>query len=86
VCTTDPKEPQNIISQIKHNQRLFPIGRLDKASHGLIFLTNDGDIVNKVLRAGNNHEKEYIVSLNKPINNAFFTENENGYSHLRNGN
>jgi 23S rRNA pseudouridine2604 synthase len=71
VCTTDLKEPKNIIHQIRHPQRLFPIGRLDKASHGLIFLTNDGDMVNKLLRAGNNHEKEYIVSVNKPITQAF---------------
>ena len=78
VCTTDLKEPKNIISQIKHNQRLFPIGRLDKASHGLIFLTNDGDIVNKVLRAGNNHEKEYIVSLNKPITDVFLQKMRTG--------
>lgn len=78
VCTTDLKEPKNIINQISHPQRLFPIGRLDKASHGLIFLTNDGDIVNKVLRAGNNHEKEYIVSVNKPINEGFLQKMKSG--------
>lgn len=78
VCTTDLKEPKNIINQIRHPQRLFPIGRLDKASHGLIFLTNDGDIVNKVLRAGNNHEKEYIVTLNKPFNDFFLTQMRTG--------
>jgi 23S rRNA pseudouridine2604 synthase len=78
VCTTDLKEPKNIINQISHPQRLFPIGRLDKASHGLIFLTNDGDIVNKVLRAGNNHEKEYIVSVNKPINEIFLQKMRSG--------
>lgn len=71
VCTTDHKERQNIISYINHPQRLFPIGRLDKPSQGLIFLTNDGDIVNKILRAGNNHDKEYIVGVNKPITAAF---------------
>ncbi|MCL4109851.1 UNVERIFIED_CONTAM: hypothetical protein GTU68_028760 [Idotea baltica] len=71
VCTTDLSEKKNIINQIKHKQRLFPIGRLDKPSQGLIFLTNDGDIVNKILRAGNNHDKEYIVSVNKPITPAF---------------
>jgi len=78
VCTTDLKEPKNIINQIRHPQRLFPIGRLDKASHGLIFLTNDGDIVNKVLRAGNNHEKEYLVSLNKPVTEAFLKKMRTG--------
>jgi len=62
VCTTDLKEPKNIVDFINHPQRLFPVGRLDKPSQGLIFLTNDGDIVNKILRAGNNHEKEYILS------------------------
>ena len=69
VCTTDRRvEPDNIIDFIKYPKRIFPIGRLDKPSEGLIFLTNDGDIVNKILRAKNNHEKEYIVSFNRPIN------------------
>lgn len=71
VCTTDLRENKNIISYINHPQRLFPIGRLDKPSEGLIFLTNDGDIVNKILRAGNNHEKEYIVSVKQPITSEF---------------
>jgi 23S rRNA pseudouridine2604 synthase len=71
VCTTDLKEPKNIIDFINHPQRLFPVGRLDKPSQGLIFLTNDGDIVNKILRAGNNHEKEYIVSVKQPITSKF---------------
>lgn len=71
VCTTDLKEPKNIVDFISHPQRLFPIGRLDKPSQGLIFLTNDGDIVNKILRAGNNHEKEYIVSVRQPITSEF---------------
>lgn len=66
-CTTDRKDKDNIIDFINYPQRLFPIGRLDKASQGLIFLTNDGDIVNKILRAGNAHEKEYVVTVNKPI-------------------
>ena len=62
VCTTDRKvEPDNVIDFIKYPKRIFPVGRLDKNSEGLIFLTNDGDIVNKILRARNNHEKEYIV-------------------------
>ena len=71
VCTTDQKEPKNIIRFINHPQRLFPIGRLDKPSEGLIFLTNDGDIVNKILRAGNRHEKEYIVTIKQVITERF---------------
>ena len=72
VCTTDRKlEPKNIIDYINFPTRIFPIGRLDKSSEGLIFLTNDGDIVNKILRARNNHEKEYIVSVNRLINREF---------------
>ncbi|MGH1433994.1 MAG: 23S rRNA pseudouridine(2604) synthase RluF [Lewinella sp.] len=78
VCTTDPREPKNIISFINHSQRLFPIGRLDKPSQGLIFLTNDGDIVNKILRAGNQHEKEYIVTVDRPINNRFLQRMSQG--------
>lgn len=71
VCTTDQKEPDNIISYLNFKERIFPIGRLDKMSQGLILLTNDGDIVNKILRAGNYHEKEYIVTVNKPIDSSF---------------
>lgn len=78
VCTTDSKEAKNIISYINHSERLFPIGRLDKPSQGLIFLTNDGDIVNKILRAGNMHEKEYIVRVDKKIDKAFAKKMENG--------
>jgi len=79
VCTTDTKaEKNNIIDYIKYPKRIFPIGRLDKASEGLIFLTSDGDIVNKILRARNNHEKEYIVSVNKPINPEFLKNMRNG--------
>ena len=79
VCTTDRRvEPDNIIDFIKYPKRIFPIGRLDKPSEGLIFLTNDGDIVNKILRARNNHEKEYIVSLNRPINKKFIQSMSNG--------
>lgn len=78
VCTTDSKERKNIVKFVGHPQRLFPIGRLDKPSEGLIFLTNDGDIVNKILRAGNNHEKEYIVSVDKPINDRFIQRMSNG--------
>lgn len=78
VCTTDSKERNNIVRAINHSERLFPIGRLDKPSQGLIFLTNDGDIVNKILRAGNNHEKEYIVTVNKPITQEFLQKMSNG--------
>ena len=79
VCTTDRRvEHDNIIDFIKYPTRIFPIGRLDKPSEGLIFLTNDGDIVNKILRARNNHEKEYIVSVNRPINRKFIQTMSNG--------
>ncbi|MBA6155387.1 23S rRNA pseudouridine(2604) synthase RluF [Tenacibaculum sp. S7007] len=78
VCTTDSKERKNIVKFIGHPERLFPIGRLDKPSEGLIFLTNDGDIVNKILRAGNNHEKEYIVSVDKKITDDFIEKMSNG--------
>ena len=79
VCTTDRRvESDNIIDFIKYPTRIFPIGRLDKPSEGLIFLTNDGDIVNKILRARNNHEKEYIVTVNRPINRDFIQSMSNG--------
>ncbi len=79
VCTTDRRvESDNIIDFIKYPTRIFPIGRLDKPSEGLIFLTNDGDIVNKILRARNNHEKEYIVSVNRQINRDFIQSMSNG--------
>jgi 23S rRNA pseudouridine2604 synthase len=78
VCTTDLKERKNIVNFINHPQRLFPIGRLDKPSQGLIFLTNDGDIVNKILRAGNNHEKEYFVSVRQPITLEFIQKMGSG--------
>ena len=79
VCTTDTRlEPNNIIDYIKYPVRIFPIGRLDKPSEGLIFLTNDGDIVNKILRARNNHEKEYIVTVNRTINRDFIQSMSNG--------
>jgi len=72
VCTTDTGvEKNNIIDYINYPTRIFPIGRLDKDSEGLILLTNDGDIVNKILRASNNHEKEYIVRVDKPISQTF---------------
>jgi len=79
VCTTDAGvEKDNIIDYINHPQRIFPIGRLDKTSEGLIFLTNDGDIVNKILRAKNKHEKEYHVVVDKPINPDFIKKMSNG--------
>ena len=79
VCTTDTRvEKDNIIDYINYSKRIFPIGRLDKASEGLILLTNDGDIVNKILRARNNHEKEYIVTVNKPITKEFLHKMSNG--------
>jgi 23S rRNA pseudouridine2604 synthase len=70
-CTTDRREKTNIIDFINYPERIFPIGRLDKPSTGLILLTNDGDIVNKILRVENAHDKEYIVTVNKPINREF---------------
>ena len=79
VCTTDRGvEADNIIDFINYPKRVFPIGRLDKPSEGLIFLTNDGDIVNKILRSRNNHEKEYIVSVNRPVDRDFIQSMSNG--------
>ena len=77
-CTTDLKDKSNIIDFINFKSRIFPIGRLDKLSEGLLFLTNDGDIVNKILRAGNNHEKEYVVTVDKPLNSDFVKKMSNG--------
>lgn len=76
--TTDPKDRTNIIYFINHPKRIFPVGRLDKDSDGLIFLTNDGDIVNKILRASNNHEKEYIVIVDKVITPEFIMKMGSG--------
>jgi len=77
-CTTELKVKNNIIDYINYPKRIFPIGRLDNPSEGLIFLTNDGDIVNKILRAGNNHEKEYIVTVDKPITKDFIKKMSGG--------
>ncbi|MEO6490445.1 MAG: 23S rRNA pseudouridine(2604) synthase RluF [Ferruginibacter sp.] len=77
-CTTDTNDRTNIIDFINYKARIFPIGRLDKLSEGLIFLTNDGDIVNKILRAGNGHEKEYVVTVDKAIHTAFINTMRNG--------
>jgi 23S rRNA pseudouridine2604 synthase len=79
VCTTDSGvEKNNIIDYVNHPKRIFPIGRLDKTSEGLIFLTNDGDIVNKILRAKNKHEKEYHVTVDKPITHEFVQQMSKG--------
>lgn len=77
-CTTERHVKGNIVDAIKHKQRIFPIGRLDKPSEGLIFLTSDGDIVNKILRAENAHEKEYVVNVDKPLNDRFKKRMEKG--------
>ena len=77
-CTTDRSIKGNIIDYINFSERIFPIGRLDKPSEGLIFLTNDGNIVNKILRAGNQHEKEYIVKVSTPIDDAFIRKMASG--------
>jgi len=71
VSTTESNERNNIVDFVKHSVRIFPIGRLDKDSQGLIFLTSNGDLVNKILRAGNKHEKEYLVTVNKPLRDDF---------------
>lgn len=76
--TTESSVRDNIVDYVNYSERIFPIGRLDKDSSGLIFLTNNGDIVNKILRAGNNHEKEYVVTVNKPITEDFVFEMSNG--------
>ncbi|MDO5663936.1 MAG: 23S rRNA pseudouridine(2604) synthase RluF [Bacteroidia bacterium] len=78
VSTTDKSERDNIIDYVNYHERIFPIGRLDKDSQGLIFLTNDGDIVNKILRAGNKHEKEYIVTVNKSVTDDFVKKMSGG--------
>ena len=78
VCTTNPKDKKNIVDFINYPTRIFPIGRLDKPSEGLILLTDDGDIVNKILRARNNHEKEYIVTVDRLISEDFITRMASG--------
>lgn len=76
--TTDRRDPDNMIDFLKYPERIFPIGRLDKASTGLILLTNDGDIVNQILREENEHEKEYIVTVDRPISESFVERMQNG--------
>ncbi|MGB9096307.1 23S rRNA pseudouridine(2604) synthase RluF [Erwinia sp.] len=73
ISTTEEGERDNIVNYVNHSKRVFPIGRLDKESQGLIFLTNHGDLVNKILRAGNDHEKEYVVTVNKLVTDEFIT-------------
>lgn len=81
--TTEESTKNNIIDYVNHSSRIFPIGRLDKDSQGLIFLTNNGDIVNKILRASNNHEKEYLVTVDKPITDEFIEKMANGVPILK---
>ena len=71
VCTAEKREKDNVIDFLKYPKRVYPIGRLDKDSEGLLLLTNNGDLVNKIMRAGNMHEKEYIVTVNKPVTDSF---------------
>jgi 23S rRNA pseudouridine2604 synthase len=78
ICTTDQNIKNNIVDFVKYPKRIFPIGRLDKPSEGLILMTNDGNIVNKILRIGNRHEKEYIVSVNKPVKADFLKKMAGG--------
>lgn len=77
-CTTDRRDPSNIIDYINFSERIFPIGRLDKNSSGLILLTNNGDIVNKLLRSENGHEKEYVVTIDRPYDKDFIKNMSNG--------
>ncbi len=78
VSTTDPAEKDNIVNAIGHSERIFPIGRLDKDSQGLLLLTNEGDIVNKILRVNNNHDKEYFVTVDKPVTADFIKRMQGG--------
>ena len=77
-CTTDLRDEDNIIDFVQHPQRIFPVGRLDKGSSGLILLTNNGDIVNRILRSENNHEKEYVVQVNQPLTKQFIRKMASG--------
>lgn len=78
VCTADPREPMNVVEYVGHPQRIFPIGRLDKDSEGLLLMTNDGEIVNRILRAAGGHEKEYVVTVNKVITDEFIKQMAEG--------
>ena len=78
VCTADPREPMNVVDYVGHPERIFPVGRLDKDSSGLLLMTNDGDIVNKILRAAGRHEKEYVVRVNRPVTAQFLNSMSRG--------
>lgn len=78
VCTSEKREKNNVIDYLNYPKRIYPIGRLDKDSEGLLLLTNNGDIVNKMMRSGNKHEKEYIVTVNKSISDSFISGMANG--------
>ncbi|MBQ1256605.1 MAG: 23S rRNA pseudouridine(2604) synthase RluF [Clostridia bacterium] len=78
VCTTDKREPMNVVDFVDHDRRIYPIGRLDKDSEGLLLMTSDGDIVNRILRASGRHEKEYQVTVDKPITSEFLTKMSSG--------
>ena len=78
VCTADPREPMNVVDYVGHPERIFPIGRLDKDSEGLLLMTNDGEIVNRILRAAGGHEKEYVVTVNKIITDDFLKQMAEG--------
>lgn len=78
VCTADPREPMNVVDYVHHEKRIFPIGRLDKDSSGLLLMTNDGEIVNRMLRAAGGHEKEYVVNVDRPITREFIEAMEAG--------
>ena len=78
VCTADPREPMNVVDYVGHPDRIFPIGRLDKDSEGLLLMTSDGDIVNRILRAAGGHEKEYVVTVDKPLTDEFIKSMASG--------
>ena len=78
VCTAEKREKNNVIDSIRYPKRVYPVGRLDKDSTGLLLLTNDGDLVNKIMRAGNYHEKEYQVQVNRPVTEAFLAKMQKG--------
>lgn len=78
VCTAEKREKNNVIDYLNYPKRIYPIGRLDKDSEGLLLLTNNGDIVNKMMRSGNMHEKEYIVTVNRPVTDSFLHGMANG--------
>ncbi len=78
VCTADPREPMNVVDYLAYPRRVFPVGRLDKDSEGLLLLTNDGEIVNRILRAAGGHEKEYEVRIDRPVTPEFVQQMSRG--------